>query len=159
MGPKNQSRPQISSSSSSRGRKEEGTKHALIEEQMDILPPISGTFPVTSCSICQGVEDDDLTILCDGANCQKEAHLYCLQPPLFHVPEGEWYCDTCDPIGSTKHLEKYFHEHDEFYRSSVSYDHFLSFLPQRYFSIDSSTQVFNPFYLSLLKPEQEDSEH
>ena len=69
-------------------------------------------YVVTQCSICQGTGDDDLTILCDGENCNKEAHLYCLQPLYFKIPEGNWYCDTCDPHGTTAILEKYLNDYD-----------------------------------------------
>jgi hypothetical protein len=41
--------------------------------------------------------------------------MYCLQPPLYEVPEGDWYCDTCNPKGSSRHLEKYFQQHEEMY--------------------------------------------
>jgi hypothetical protein len=73
--------------------------------------------PLTACCICNGTEDEDLTILCDGPNCSKETHMYCLQPPLLDVPEGEWFCDTCDPKGTTRYLEKYFHGHKGIYQS------------------------------------------
>ena len=29
--------------------------------------------------------------------CQKSFHLNCCKPPLVEVPEGEWFCDICDP--------------------------------------------------------------
>lgn len=32
-------------------------------------------------------------LLCD--DCNKGYHMYCLSPPLFSIPEGEWYCIYC----------------------------------------------------------------
>lgn len=67
--------------------------------------------PSTSCCICNQAEDEELTILCDGPGCNKETHMYCLQPPLYEVPAGEWFCDTCDPLGTTLHLQHYLNHH------------------------------------------------
>lgn len=33
--------------------------------------------------------------------------MYCLYPSLTEVPEGQWLCDICDPVGSTAYLEDY----------------------------------------------------
>lgn len=43
--------------------------------------------------MCGGVHDVDRILLCDG--CDREFHLYCLNPPLEQVPEGDWYCPDC----------------------------------------------------------------
>ena len=32
-------------------------------------------------------------LLCDG--CDAACHLHCTQPQLQHIPEHEWFCDTC----------------------------------------------------------------
>lgn len=162
MGPKNHSQsPETLLSGRGRGgrggrgkgrgrgtREEEGTNTgAALDFAPEALEPV---YPVTSCSICHGIDDDDLTILCDGNNCSKEAHLYCLQPPLFHVPEGDWYCDTCDPVGTTKHLTEYFQTHDTFAQSISDYEMFLSFLPQRYCSLEDM-RVFVPDYCQRIR--------
>ncbi|KAG5190488.1 hypothetical protein JKP88DRAFT_175760, partial [Tribonema minus] len=43
------------------------------------------------CVLCGVDEDPDQTLLCDGP-CGREFHLYCLEPPLADLPEGDWYC-------------------------------------------------------------------
>ncbi len=63
----------------------------------------------TKCYICNNVEDEDLTVLCDGPGCNKEAHMYCLDPILTEVPEGDWLCDYCDELGTSRQLTQYFH--------------------------------------------------
>ncbi|XP_061930986.1 bromodomain adjacent to zinc finger domain protein 1A isoform X2 [Apis cerana] len=54
------------------------------------------------CRICRRRRDGDKMLLCDG--CNKGHHLYCLQPKLNCVPDGDWYCKVCKP--STKPKEK-----------------------------------------------------
>ncbi|XP_043511870.1 bromodomain adjacent to zinc finger domain protein 1A isoform X2 [Frieseomelitta varia] len=54
------------------------------------------------CRVCRRRRDGDKMLLCDG--CNKGHHLYCLQPKLTSVPDGDWYCKTCKP--STKPKEK-----------------------------------------------------
>jgi hypothetical protein len=34
-------------------------------------------------------------LLCDGDDCGAEWHMFCLDPPLEEVPEGDWYCPAC----------------------------------------------------------------
>jgi hypothetical protein len=38
-------------------------------------------------------------LLCD--NCDNGWHIYCLDPPLEAVPEGEWLCPDCVAAGMT----------------------------------------------------------
>jgi len=66
------------------------------------------TFPLTTCNVCGGVEDEDLIILCDGPGCTSEIHMYCLTPVITAVPEGDWFCEACDTQGTTLQLRKYF---------------------------------------------------
>ena len=42
--------------------------------------------PWEGCSICWRDEDHKRILLCD--RCDAEFHIYCLQPPLLHVPSS-----------------------------------------------------------------------
>jgi hypothetical protein len=54
------------------------------------------------CSLGGDVEGNDI-LLCDGAGCGGAFHLRCLPVPLAAVPEGEWFCSTCE---SSRLLER-----------------------------------------------------
>lgn len=45
------------------------------------------------CGKCGGFADEESVLLCDG--CDAEYHLFCLEPPLYEVPKGEWFCPAC----------------------------------------------------------------
>jgi hypothetical protein len=45
------------------------------------------------CEICQKSKDEDKMLLCDY--CDLAFHIYCLDPPITVIPEGEWYCNDC----------------------------------------------------------------
>lgn len=47
------------------------------------------------CEVCHSQADGDKMLLCE--ECDKGYHMYCLQPPLEAIPEGEWYCAECHP--------------------------------------------------------------
>ncbi|XP_065874232.1 methyl-CpG-binding domain-containing protein 9-like isoform X2 [Euphorbia lathyris] len=49
------------------------------------------------CKVCGVDKDDSKVLLCD--KCDSGYHMYCLNPPLETIPEGNWYCPSC----STKH--------------------------------------------------------
>ncbi len=45
------------------------------------------------CTVCEGCgkpHDEGRLILCD--ECDISYHIYCLDPPLDHVPKGTWKC-------------------------------------------------------------------
>ena len=49
------------------------------------------------CLIC-GVStkfNEETVLLCDGPHCKHECHMYCLDPPLSEVPDGQWICPIC----------------------------------------------------------------
>lgn len=62
----------------------------------------------SKCYVCESVEDEDMTILCDGGGCNNEVHMYCLEPIMTELPLGDWLCDFCDNWGSSKNLKNYF---------------------------------------------------
>lgn len=99
--------------SSSKSSSRDNKKVALEEVVTSDLTLTTWIPTTTACYVCQTVQDEDLTILCDGEGCNKEVHLYCLKPPLLQIPEGKWFCDMCSPTGTTKVLIKYFHNHEE----------------------------------------------
>lgn len=50
----------------------------------------------TVCMYCDWGGDGDFLLLCDGVDCPRGAHIYCipgyLGGPLLDVPEGDWFC-------------------------------------------------------------------
>ncbi|XP_062909801.1 zinc finger protein DPF3 isoform X2 [Mobula hypostoma] len=46
-----------------------------------------------SCSLCGTSENDDQLLFCD--DCDRGYHMYCLNPPMMHPPEGSWSCHLC----------------------------------------------------------------
>ena len=71
------------------------------------LPCMDGTLrpelarpPVDfACEICNHPDEGALMVLCD--TCGTGWHIYCLQPPLPSIPEGEWRCPRCVSRGVT----------------------------------------------------------
>ncbi|KAL4238265.1 Bromodomain adjacent to zinc finger domain protein 1A [Mactra antiquata] len=49
----------------------------------------------TRCKICRRKCDPDKILLCD--QCDRGHHMYCLKPPIKHIPQGEWFCPDCRP--------------------------------------------------------------
>jgi hypothetical protein len=132
----------------------DGNGMEVVTANLGVLPNQSWPFlPNSSCYICGKIEDEDLTILCDGEDCGREVHMYCLQPPLFQVPEEKWYCDLCSPFGTTRYLEQYFHEHqcfkqnfmNEISSSKVSpelrYECFYESLPAMFFTTQQKLKM------------------
>jgi len=50
-----------------------------------------------SCAVCKlrSWKVGNELLLCDGEGCSVAMHTRCLNPPLDHVPEGEWFCSAC----------------------------------------------------------------
>ncbi|CAL9237595.1 unnamed protein product [Arabidopsis halleri] len=46
-----------------------------------------------ACEQCKSGKHGDVMLLCDS--CNKGWHIYCLSPPLMHIPLGNWYCLEC----------------------------------------------------------------
>ena len=47
------------------------------------------------CKICRRKHDAQNMLLCD--QCNRGHHIYCLQPSLDSIPNGEWFCPDCCP--------------------------------------------------------------
>merc|ERR1712146_630270 len=45
------------------------------------------------CSACKSFEEGDFLLVCDA--CEAGYHLYCLSPPILHIPRGNWFCPHC----------------------------------------------------------------
>ena len=64
--------------------------------KVDVTP--GSVFALTAqaaggCSACGKDDDDENMLVCDG--CDGLYHMYCLDPPLSAVPEGDWFCPEC----------------------------------------------------------------
>ncbi|GAQ89291.1 hypothetical protein KFL_005070080 [Klebsormidium nitens] len=62
----------------------ESLAQALEESQVD-----------QACGVCGSTDGEDAMLLCDGGGCQGALHMYCADPPLAEVPEGDWFCADC----------------------------------------------------------------
>ena len=49
--------------------------------------------PFCGCHTCHYKHIAPLLLICDS--CNREHHLYCINPPLDSIPEGSWYCPDC----------------------------------------------------------------
>ena len=48
------------------------------------------------CTVCEGCgqrNDEGRLLLCD--ECDISYHIYCMDPPLDYVPQGNWKCKWC----------------------------------------------------------------
>ena len=50
------------------------------------------------CYVCLEIESPDgpEMLLCDGDGCDKACHLPCTHDKLTSVPDGDWYCKSCE---------------------------------------------------------------
>ncbi len=58
--------------------------------------PMHAVVEKIFCGVCAGGENDDLMLLCDAQGCKNGYHMYCLNPVLTQVPDGEWLCPHHD---------------------------------------------------------------
>jgi hypothetical protein len=98
-----------------------GGSEALGQAQSSLSSLPVGAFKsiqseIVGCTVCGGADNEHLIILCDGPGCNRETHIYCLWPPLQSVPEGQWLCDKCDPVGSLVYLQEYLNRLDHDWR-------------------------------------------
>lgn len=86
------SAPDSRAGSAGRGAEETPPKARKKAEQLalDLGRPFC---PVNGCCVCWQEEDSKQIILCE--TCDAEYHIYCLQPPLQDIPDGEFYCPRC----------------------------------------------------------------
>lgn len=55
------------------------------------LPP--ALWERQGCAVCKCSNHQKFMVLCDG--CEGEYHMWCVSPPLYHVPAGSWLCPLC----------------------------------------------------------------
>lgn len=48
-----------------------------------------------ACMRCRRLDDAEQMILCDA--CDAGFHIFCLDPPLKSIPDGDWLCPNCLP--------------------------------------------------------------
>lgn len=84
-----------------------------------IAPFTSNVTSVESsiCSKCRKDEPEDLLLLCDG--CNFALHTFCVTPPLEQVPEGQWFCSSCNSgIARALRIAERHRQHQQQRRSS-----------------------------------------
>ncbi|KAF8039852.1 hypothetical protein BT93_B2154 [Corymbia citriodora subsp. variegata] len=62
------------------------------KQNLHVLVNIDAESGQSTCFICKL---GGKLLCCDGAKCQKNYHLSCLDPPLNDVPLGVWHCLAC----------------------------------------------------------------
>ena len=72
---------------------------AIAVEDLELrAEPTADAFDLTElqqggCVGCGSGEAEDALLICDS--CDAMWHIFCLEPPLRAVPEGDWYCPSC----------------------------------------------------------------
>ncbi len=61
---------------------------------------------IEGCQKCGRDDDHPNLLLCEA--CNDEYHIYCLDPPLYSVPDGDFFCHKCKP-----HLQIFVNNNDE----------------------------------------------
>eukprot|EP01043_Picozoa_sp_COSAG02_P038712 COSAG02_NODE_3005_length_7570_cov_3.554812_3_plen_982_part_00 len=64
-----------------------------------------------ACMRCRRLDDAEQMILCDA--CDAGFHIFCLDPPLKSIPDGDWLCPNClpnhvivrGPFATTAHVD------------------------------------------------------
>jgi hypothetical protein len=59
----------------------------------DKVDSVETPWDEIKCGKCGSTEDEDRMVLCD--NCDAGYHLYCCEPKLSKIPEGDWICLDC----------------------------------------------------------------
>ena len=116
----------------------------LPQQHQQISIPMLAHTDQIKCIICNGGAngvDEDMVLLCDGKGCLNEIHIYCLKPVVTIIPDGEWYCPTCDTNGNTTTLENLISSHNNLFdNTQVSdqdmYNTYLITLQQKYYSFN-----------------------
>ncbi|MCJ1337409.1 hypothetical protein MMC09_002691 [Bachmanniomyces sp. S44760] len=71
---------------------EDRKQEAEIDPSMLIEEYVDDEEESQPCQTCGADDNEDVLLLCDG--CEAACHTYCAG--LDSVPNGQWFCDTCD---------------------------------------------------------------
>ena len=50
---------------------------------------------------CMECDRGGSLLLCEGYNCSNVIHLACCTPPLYDVPDEQWFCSFCAVLQAT----------------------------------------------------------
>ncbi len=124
------------------------------KRKKDAAAVLAGSDVVGGCVICTNNDNEDCILLCDGKDCNREIHVYCMRPIVSDIPEGDWYCQQCSAVGSSASLQRYLDGHNEDkmkmnLTSKEKYKDWLYFIQRRvipfsYWSIDYIDDKFTP---------------
>ncbi|XP_055644693.1 remodeling and spacing factor 1 [Toxorhynchites rutilus septentrionalis] len=71
-----------------------------------------------NCQKCGKTDHPEWILLCDS--CDRGYHCSCLSPVLFIIPEGEWFCPTCQHDKLIANLQTTLLQHDEYCKQRSS---------------------------------------
>ncbi|KAK3283800.1 hypothetical protein CYMTET_8518 [Cymbomonas tetramitiformis] len=69
--------------------------HLQVKDQYDCSAASPGKHH--ACEVCRREDGEAEMLLCD--TCNRGYHIWCLQPALTQIPEGEWQCPKCRGVG------------------------------------------------------------
>eukprot|EP00854_Cymbomonas_tetramitiformis_P010785 gene10785-biopygen11039 len=69
--------------------------HLQVKDQYDFSAAVPSKY--LACEVCRKTDGEAEMLLCDA--CNRGYHLWCLNPALDGVPEGEWLCPRCSGTG------------------------------------------------------------
>ena len=80
-----------------------GEHHTLAQPSQKSRPSIEAgksknATKSNMCEICNSAYKADDLLLCDG--CDLLFHMQCLNPPIQHVPDCDWFCEKCQSYDS-----------------------------------------------------------
>ena len=73
-----------------------------VEKVLQLYKYNDGEPKLDYCYVCLEIESPDgpEMLLCDGDSCDKACHLSCTHDKLITVPDGDWYCKSCQDQNS-----------------------------------------------------------
>ena len=74
-----------------------------VEKVLHLYKYEDGEPKLDYCYVCLEIESPDgpEMLLCDGDSCDKACHLSCTHDKLNAIPDGDWYCKSCQDKSST----------------------------------------------------------